>query len=399
MTRIATSQIYQKGIDLILDHQSKLAKSEQHLASGKRVMTPSDDPAAAGALVRIQSEVSRLTQYQENINLTRSSLGEQESVLGQIGQSFQRFNELLLQAGNPALHEGGREAIAQEMAAIKQEILDLANTRSVDGDYLFAGNSSDTVPFASEGSVVTYQGDQGNRQMTVGHGIRVDSAINGYDLMQNVRGSNGVFSAIAASANTGSVVVSPSLSATFVPDDYTVTFNDDPGGGHTYTVTDSGGGTVISGTYEAGESISFAGVSLRLDGEPDDGDSVTVSPAARQDIFSTLQRGIDATRGDLPGNNREAVLGNVLNETLLSVEGAMDHLVAARASIGASMGILDSRETLHDDQMLALAETRVELEDLDIVSAVNELNLQRVALQAAQQAYVQIRDLSIFRYL
>jgi flagellar hook-associated protein 3 FlgL len=39
------------------------------------------------------------------------------------------------------------------------------------------------------------------------------------------------------------------------------------------------------------------------------------------------------------------------------------------------------------------------LEDIDYAKAISDMNLQMVALQAAQQTYSQIKDLNLFNYL
>jgi flagellar hook-associated protein 3 FlgL len=51
--RLSSVQIFQQGISGILDQQSKLAKTEQQLATGKRIQVPSDDPVAAVQILNL----------------------------------------------------------------------------------------------------------------------------------------------------------------------------------------------------------------------------------------------------------------------------------------------------------------------------------------------------------
>ncbi len=61
------------------------------------------------------------------------------------------------------------------------------------------------------------------------------------------------------------------------------------------------------------------------------------------------------------------------------------------------MQTLDTRVGENADTKLRIEEQVSELQDLDFAEAVSRLNLQSVALQAAQQAYVKIQGLSLFK--
>jgi flagellar hook-associated protein 1 FlgK len=81
----------------------------------------------------------------------------------------------------------------------------------------------------------------------------------------------------AGSANTGgATVTSASITdpSSWVSDTYTVTF----GAGNSFTVKNSGGTQVASGTYTSGTPISFNGAQLTLSGSPASGDTFTVAP-------------------------------------------------------------------------------------------------------------------------
>ena len=51
--RLSTVQIFQQGVNAILDRQFELNQTQQQIASGKRVSSPADDPIAAHALERL----------------------------------------------------------------------------------------------------------------------------------------------------------------------------------------------------------------------------------------------------------------------------------------------------------------------------------------------------------
>ena len=60
---------------------------------------------------------------------------------------------------------------------------------------------------------------------------------------------------------------------------------------------------------------------------------------------------------------------------------------------------IDSLRESNDAFTLQLQETLSEVRDLDVTEAISRLNLQLVALQAAQQSYVRIQGLSLFNFL
>jgi flagellar hook-associated protein 3 FlgL len=85
--RIGTLQMFRQGINAILDQQTKLFETQNQLATGKRINSPSDDPTGAAQLVGL-SESSRITaQYQDNILAARTRLELEDTALGSVGDA------------------------------------------------------------------------------------------------------------------------------------------------------------------------------------------------------------------------------------------------------------------------------------------------------------------------
>ena len=98
--RISTNQIYDQNIRSIMENQGELSKTQQQLATGKRILTPSDDPVGAAKVLRLTEEIDELTQFQRNNDLVQGSLGQQEAVLTNVTDSINRARTLVVQAGN-----------------------------------------------------------------------------------------------------------------------------------------------------------------------------------------------------------------------------------------------------------------------------------------------------------
>ena len=74
-------------------------------------------------------------------------------------------------------------------------------------------------------------------------------------------------------------------------------------------------------------------------------------------------------------------------------------MLTVEASVGARLNALDNQEELNADFVLNMKTVLSATEDLDYAEAISKFNLQTVSLQAAQQAFTQVKKLSLFNYL
>jgi flagellar hook-associated protein 3 FlgL len=81
---------------------------------------------------------------------------------------FERIKELSIQAANDTLGAKDRQVIAIELSSLRDQLQMLANTRDDQGQYIFAGASSSTVPYSAREGVLAYQGDQTLTALTTG---------------------------------------------------------------------------------------------------------------------------------------------------------------------------------------------------------------------------------------
>ncbi|MFT7218567.1 MAG: flagellar hook-associated protein 3 FlgL [Candidatus Azotimanducaceae bacterium] len=398
--RLSTNQIYQQGINVILDQQSKLAETNQKIGSGKNLLRPSDDPAAAVKVLSLTSEAGNIEQFSRNIDTARTQLSQGEQAMSQAGNVIQRSRELIVQANNDALSPSDRGAIAIELASLQQEMLSLANSKDESGNYYFSGFQSDTAPFQRTSDGIAYEGDQGTRMLQIGSGIQVETRPNGQAVFGDVRSGNGTFSVSANDANTGNTTVQSSISGSFVPNNFELTFTQstlsDP---ITFQVVDGLGAVVAGGNYVEGEVITFGGVNLTFAGTPEPGDRFSVSPSINESVFDVLSVGIDALNAYSQNGLNSGLLHNKMDQVLDGLDQSLSHLLDERASIGARLNSLDSQQEVHDKNLISYKAALSDIQDLDYAEAINELNLRLTSLQAAQQAYIKIQDLSLFRYL
>lgn len=145
--RMSLLQSFNQGLRSILDIQSRQAHTQNQVATGRRVLQPSDDPLAAARILQVEREQSRLTQFQKNIDGVESSLMLEDTQLEAVGNLLLRVRELATKAGNGSLGYSERQGLAAELETRLAELLNLANTRNTTGEYIFGGYQGEQPPF------------------------------------------------------------------------------------------------------------------------------------------------------------------------------------------------------------------------------------------------------------
>jgi flagellar hook-associated protein 3 FlgL len=397
-------QMYERGVNGILENQLKLSRTQMELATGRRILSPSDDPSGSAAALDVTQALETTRQYIDNAHAARSRLTLEEGTLASITDALQRVRELAVQGNNDSQTPETRRYLAAEIRARYQELLALANTRDANNEYLFAGFQGSVRPFTVNSSgVVSYNGDQGSRFVQISPTTQVATGDSGSAVFLEAVNGNGTFVSSANSANTGTGIIGPgSVSGAFVPDTYTITFTQllptDP---ITYEVTGAVSGVVVpAGTpYVDGADIAFNGVRTGITGTPANGDSFTVVPSANQSVFETVQDLIGAMENSAGGGAQLAQFHNAMNRALTDIDQAMSNIVEIRAQTGARLNTIDSQASANDAFVVNLEQTLSDIQDLDYAEAASRLQRQLLSLEAAQKSYVSIQSLSLFSFL
>ncbi|CAK0771059.1 flagellar hook-associated protein 3 FlgL [Gammaproteobacteria bacterium] len=480
--RISTAMFHQQSIASMLNAQSQLDETQQRLSTGRRMLNPSDDPAAASRSLQLRQAVATTAQYQNNADAATARLNLEESSLTGVGNVLQRVRELALKANNPGLADSDRRSLAVEIRQNFDALVGLANTRDANGEYLFSGYNTQTEPFKVNADKVTYLGDQGSRFLQVGESDQVATGDSGWDVFMNVptSGGNGLFVTGPRPSNNGSGAIEPSTvidSGAWKPDQYTLSFPTtdsyevrDSAGGLTangvyksgdaisflgiqttvtgapaagdsftiasigsnpnntgngaigrstvldssawkqdiytlsftalnaYQIKDSSGSVVGVGNYQSGKPITFNGVQTSITGAPAVGDNFVISPATRQDVFSTLNA-LASTLEHATGEHTGSMVASAVSRALQDTDQAHSRLLDTRAAIGSRLNRVTNAKDSNENFSIQLNSALSTLEDLDYTTAVANLNLQTMGLQAAQQAYVKVSGLSLFSHL
>jgi flagellar hook-associated protein 3 FlgL len=405
--RISTSSFYENAGGKISELQSSLAQKQTQIATGRRIQTPSDDPVAASAALDVKQADGINTQFAANRDSAKNALNLQESALTQYTDLLQNIKTLTVAAGNGALDDTQRKYFADQLTNDYQNLLGIGNTQDSSGHYIFAGYKNTTQPFNQTAAGVTYAGDQGQRLLQVSTSRQIALNDSGDAVFQNIRTGNGTYVTSAAAANTGNGIASPGSvtdASKLTGDTYSIDFSVTAGvtSFKVFDVTKDPGKLslpALSGPYTPGQSIAVDGLQFEISGAPANGDTFGVKPSSNQSIFQTVTDLIATLSSSTAGTTAKANLVASLSVANNNVSSALDSVLTVRASGGARLKELDTLDSEGTDRGLQYATRLSSLQDLDYAKAVTELTQQQVTLQAAQQSFVKIANLSLFDYI
>lgn len=398
--RIATSHLFQSTSLAITQQQSGIAKVQEQIATGKRLLRPSDDPAGATRVLDLTQGIERMEQFAKNAGAAEQRLTVEDTVLGSVTNSLQRVRELALAASSGLQSSEERAAYRAEVEQLVDQLLDYANTQNGNGDYLFAGFKGRTQPFTVSGAQIIYNGDQGQQMLQVGAIRQVASGDSGAEVFQRIRNGNGTFVVSSLSGNTGNGIISAGSvvdPSSYLPHDFTLRFTSDT---TLDVIDDTTGTTVVSGqSYTPGNGISFNGIETSISGVPRNGDEFRIGPSQNQDMFATLRNFINAMAIDPVDAPSRAQLSQTLNGVITDLDQALGHVLEVRTAVGARLNSLDALRDENEALKIQLQKARSEVQDLDYAEAVSRLQLQMTTLQGTLQLFAQIEQLSLFNLL
>jgi flagellar hook-associated protein 3 FlgL len=399
--RLSTAEISQTSINAILDQQSQLNHTQQQLSTGRRIVTPADDPAGAVQVLNLQSAIDTNTQLQKNGNAATARLNLEQSSLTQVQNVLQRVRTLTLQANNGTQTNESRSSIAAELSQSLKSLISLGNTRDSNGEYIFAGSQTTTQPFTQTPSnTFTYAGDEAQRFLQIDSSRQVATNDPGSSVFMQIANGNGKFNATPAAGNTGSGIIDPGSvtdTTVYTGDTYSIQFT----GANTYDVVDTTTGTTVlsNQTYQSDSSISFAGIQTSISGTPATGDTFTIAPSGQQSVFQTVQNIVDTLNTPTSSAASNAKLHNSINQQLSALDQALGNIINKQAGVGSRLTAISSQQSLQQDWGVQLKSAQSKIQDVDYASAISQYQLQLTGLQAAQKTYTQVQGLSLFKYL
>lgn len=93
------------------------------------------------------------------------------------------------------------------------------------------------------------------------------------------------------------------------------------------------------------------------------------------------------------------IFNKTANDVLADLDEALNNFLKVRTTVGARMRALDDQEFQNEKFVVDMKSTLSDVKDLDYAEAISRFNIEKTALEAAQQAYSRVQNLSLFNFL
>jgi len=173
--RVSTPMMMGNLAARIAANAESLYRLQQQIASGKRMLAPSDDPTGSAHAAQMRSSLSQIAQYADNVERATEELNTAEGLLGDLATAIRSARDIALQAANEALSADSRAALAGELEDLMRRMMEIGNAES-NGYHVFAGYQTLSVPFAENPAGVPpiiYNGDDGKQTIEVGRNASI----------------------------------------------------------------------------------------------------------------------------------------------------------------------------------------------------------------------------------
>lgn len=431
--RISTVQAFNNGINGLQSNYGDVSRTQEQISTGKKVLTPADDPVASIKLLQLSQEGALNDQYNSGMTAAKNGLNTEEAMLTSVETVLTRIREIAVQAGNGALDPTDRASLAKEVGQREDELMNLMNSKDASGKYLFSGSMGDTQPYVRNADgTYSYNGDEGQRSVQIASSTFVPVSDSGKDAFENNFNANRVDTAKSAT-NTGTGRISlglvedkgaydstfPASSPPVATDGIGIHFLDS----QKYVIYDLKNAPTaaqwaaydpanppagqlkadsLSSTAESSRFVRYGGVKVQLDGAPASGDEFKITRDTANekrsllnvvsDLRKALENGDSSIEGVYQIRDSAAVALSNLDTAYTQVDGI-------RGKVGARLNVIDSTSDFIANVTLVNKSVQSDLEDLDYPEALSRYALQNTVLQASQQSFVKIAQLSLFKYL
>lgn len=130
--------------------ESRLNVANNQIGSQRRIQQLRQDPIAAGHLVRYQSYLQRVNQYEKNALTLSDQFSLREGYMTDSLDIMQRVRELAVTGANGIYNKEDLKNMATEVDELLKALVQNANAVSADGNSIFAGTDTKTTAFDIE---------------------------------------------------------------------------------------------------------------------------------------------------------------------------------------------------------------------------------------------------------
>lgn len=144
--RVTQNMMISNLLSNLQTNYRSMDKTQQQLASGKKINKPSDNPVTAVRSMYYQTSLNDIDQFKRNVADGTNWMQSTDDGLDQVTQVLQRVRELTVKASNDPMDQNAKSAIVAEISQLKGQLGQVANSELA-GKYIFAGTDTTTPPF------------------------------------------------------------------------------------------------------------------------------------------------------------------------------------------------------------------------------------------------------------
>jgi flagellar hook-associated protein 3 FlgL len=395
--RTSTATNYKTSLDSLVDRQSALSRTQEQMTTGKRVNHASDDPAAAARAERALASERRSVASQRAVDASSNAMALTEGALGDAGGLLQDVRDALVAVGNPTYTDAERITMGNKIAALRKDLLAVANRTDGAGTFLFGGQGANQPPFIDAAGGVQFRGTSGVTQ--AGSGEPLPLTMDGQPTWMQARTGNGVFETKAITSTGTAWIDAGSVTdpSKITGSTYAIQFGV-VAGATTFSVLKDGLPTAQTNVaFTSGQAVQVDGMSANIAGSPANGDVFELTPSTSSlSVFDVLDKAV----ADLKTPSRSGTQIAQTNAVNLSnLDSVLGQSIASRSQIGATMNRIDNVTGRLSALKLSSQTERSNAEDLDMTQAISDFANRQTGYDAALKAYSLVQRLSLFNYL
>ena len=401
--KISNSYLFDQATRNIQTAQSDVSKSREQIASGKSLVRPSDDTSKLRSIEILKSQQHKVESYKNSMNYLTDRFQLEESVLQSASDILIRLKDLAIQAANDSMSSSDRDIVSTEVNSLKDELLSIANTRDVEGNFIFSGSKTGSQPFKVNGTTgeVSYEGDNRRLFTSVSDSRMLQSNTDGTQVFLPVSRTtteftmSGVESAGAYNFRIGDSVlefnVEEPLSDAKIKASIEESLLSSSIDGKVLVVVANGKAAVqLTLTGQAG--IALSGIEVTQD----DADSTPLNVS----VSSTNVVGVDFFK--MVSDFSTALSGNTrsnIDRAISELSSAQEKIAGSLGEIGSKLNTLERQKDINADLGLRVDQMLSSEEDLDYAKAVTQFNAELVRLEATQASFAKVAQLSLFQFI
>lgn len=176
--RITNSLFYLNTLANYQSNMKSLYDANNQMASGTKIQNSYQDSGIYSETMRLDSELTTLQQVQDNSSTAQTFANNTDSAMNQMVDTLTQFKTKLVQAANGANSQTSLDAVANDLQALRDSLVGVANT-SINGQFLFSGSALSQKPINSDG---TYNGNGGSLTSVIGSNVKLPYNIAGQSL-------------------------------------------------------------------------------------------------------------------------------------------------------------------------------------------------------------------------